>query len=52
VASTLRYRGLDELVDSLTAAGFTVERTYGDWDRSPVTPTSRELILVASRGEL
>jgi SAM-dependent methyltransferase len=48
VASTLRYRSLDELVNSLTAAGFTVERTYGDWDRSPVTPSSRELILIAS----
>jgi SAM-dependent methyltransferase len=49
VASTLRYRSLDELDDSLRAAGFAIESAYGDWDRSPVTPTSSELILVATR---
>jgi SAM-dependent methyltransferase len=48
VASTLRYRSLAELGAALVAAGFTIERSYGDWDRSPVTPTSRELILIAT----
>ncbi|HEY4267372.1 MAG TPA: class I SAM-dependent methyltransferase [Galbitalea sp.] len=49
VPSTLRYRALDELAASLRAAGFTLERNYGDWDRSEATPTSRELILIAAR---
>jgi SAM-dependent methyltransferase len=42
----LRWRTLDALRTSLARAGFTVDRTYGDWDRRPAGP---ELIIVASR---
>jgi SAM-dependent methyltransferase len=45
----LRFRGADELAESLSTAGFGVERVYGDWDRRPPGPTTRELIVVAAR---
>ena len=45
----LRFRAEPELHSSLAAAGFTVEHVYGDWDRSPVSPTNPELIFVARR---
>jgi len=45
----LRFRSEEELTESLRDAGFTVERVYGDWDRRPAGPTSRELIVVAAR---
>ncbi|TLP98490.1 class I SAM-dependent methyltransferase [Nesterenkonia salmonea] len=45
----LRYRPLPVLRDSLHQAGFTVEQTWGDWDRSSVTPDSPELILLARK---
>ena len=47
--STLRFRGRDELELSLDRAGFTVETVYGDWDRSPPSTSSPELIYVAQR---
>jgi hypothetical protein len=47
--SALRFRGEAELARSLGDAGFAVERVYGDWDRRPASPTSRELIVVARR---
>ena len=31
----------------LTSAGFVIDERYGDWDRSLMTPTSREIITVA-----
>lgn len=43
------FRTDDEVAVSLAKAGFVIERTYGDWDRSPVSPDSPELIYVASR---
>ncbi|WP_169558516.1 class I SAM-dependent methyltransferase [Nesterenkonia alba] len=43
----LRYRPLHVLVESLQRAGFTVEQTWGDWDRSPVEEDSPEFILLA-----
>ena len=46
---TLRFRSRGEVVDSLAAAGFTVEWLWGDWDRSPATAESTELIVVARR---
>jgi hypothetical protein len=46
--SQLRFRTHDELWRSLADAGFTVERVYGDWDRRPVGPATRELIVVAA----
>jgi hypothetical protein len=44
---SLRFRTLEDLTRSLEAAGFALERSYGWWDRSPLRPASRELILVA-----
>ena len=46
--STLRFRTEAELFESLTEAGFAVERVYGDWDRRLAGPTTRELIIVAA----
>ena len=48
-SSELRFRGLAELTDSLTNAGFTVEHVYGDWDRGPVTSASRVMVFIARR---
>lgn len=44
----LRFRSYAEIDSSLADAGFTVDRTFGDWDRRPFDPTSRELIVVAT----
>ena len=46
----LRFRSPLEIMASLEAAGFTVEHTWGGWDRSPFTTNSYELIVVARRG--
>lgn len=45
--SELRFRSQAELTDSLLNAGFTVERVYGDWNRGPVTRSSREMVFIA-----
>ncbi len=47
----LRFRTESQLTRSLVHAGFAVDQVFGDWDRQPVGPTSRELILVATRTE-
>ena len=47
--SVWRYRTHEELTGSLTRAGFEVEQTYGDWDRSALTATSPDIVLVARR---
>lgn len=49
--STLRFRTPAELEASLTDAGFQIRAVYGDWDRTPVTATSPELIVLARRPE-
>ena len=46
----LRFRSQEELTQSLLDAGFAIEHVYGDWDRRPADPTTRELIVVARRG--
>lgn len=46
-AETLRFRSEDEIRESLEKAGFAVEQVWGDWDRSPVTTDSDELIVLA-----
>lgn len=43
----LRFRDETELRATLDEAGFTTEDVHGDWDGSPVTPTSRELLVTA-----
>jgi len=47
--SELRFRSLEELADTLTDAGFTVEHVYGDWKKGPLLSTSRVMIFVARR---
>jgi SAM-dependent methyltransferase len=47
--STLRFLPAEELDHRLAAAGFVVDERYGYWDRSLFTPTSPEIITVASR---
>jgi SAM-dependent methyltransferase len=49
-SSELRFRSLAELSDSLIDAGFTIEQVYGDWNRGPVSSTSRVMVFVARRG--
>ena len=44
---TLRFIDPNQLRDHLIASGFRIEGWYGDWDRSPVTPTSPEVIVLA-----
>ncbi|MEU7144461.1 methyltransferase domain-containing protein [Nocardia sp. NPDC046473] len=49
--STLRFLDQDALGAFLSDAGLVVVEQFGDWDRSPVTATSPEIITVARRGE-
>ena len=45
----LRFRTFDEIEAALVATGFTVDNVYGDWDESPVTIDSPEIIFIARR---
>lgn len=45
--STLRFVGPDQLRAMLDAAGFAVESWYGDWNSSPVTAASPEIVVLA-----
>lgn len=45
----LRFLDVPDLNGFLTEAGFVIEAQYGDWDRSPVTKDSREIITLARR---
>jgi ubiquinone/menaquinone biosynthesis C-methylase UbiE len=45
----LVYRSKDETVKSLSNAGFIVKNIYGDWDNSPVSPESPEMIFVGEK---
>jgi SAM-dependent methyltransferase len=47
--STLRFRGRRQIESALNAVGFAAPTVYGDWDRSPVTSDSPELIFVAAK---
>ena len=51
VESELRFRTFEELTNSLTDSGFTIEQVYGDWDKSPFLRTSRMMIFVVRRNE-
>jgi SAM-dependent methyltransferase len=44
-----RYRTHGEFARSVAAAGFALEQTYGDWQRSPLTTSSRDIVVVARR---
>ncbi|MEU6082890.1 class I SAM-dependent methyltransferase [Streptomyces sp. NPDC047108] len=45
----LRFLGVEALDGLLAGAGLTVEGRYGDWDRGPITPASREIVTIARR---
>lgn len=45
--TTLRFMSRDELAAFLAEAGFTDITWFGDWDRSAVSATSPEIIVVA-----
>jgi SAM-dependent methyltransferase len=45
--STLRFLDRQALASFLTEADLTVEQQFGDWDRTPVTDNSPEIITVA-----
>lgn len=47
VPETIRFTDQDEVAAVLADAGLTQVTWYGDWDRSPVSPSSPELIAVA-----
>lgn len=49
--STLRFVSAEHLDHLLAAAGFVIDERYGDWDRSLMTPGSREIITVARRSD-
>lgn len=47
--SALVFRTNEQVSASLCDSGLEIERFYGDWDRSPVSADSPELIYVARR---
>ena len=47
--STLRFLSCETLNATLDRTGFYVEAQYGDWDRSPVTDHSPEIITIARK---
>ncbi|MGN6634677.1 MAG: class I SAM-dependent methyltransferase [Oryzihumus sp.] len=47
--SALAFRDLPTLERTLAAAGFSVETVHGDWDGSPFTDASPEIIVRARR---
>lgn len=48
--STLRFLSAGALNTALAEAGFSVHAQYGDWDGTPVTETSPEVITIAEKG--
>ncbi len=42
--SQIRFAPLDELANSIAAAGLTVDQWFGDWLGTPYTPASPEII--------
>ena len=50
--STLRCLDVDSLSSFLANAELAIEEQFGDWDQSPMTDTSPEIITIASRAEV
>ncbi len=48
-AETLRFVDSGHLRALLEGTGFRIDGWYGDWDRSELTPSSREVIVVAAK---
>lgn len=46
---SLRFRSPAEVAKSVEAAGFTIEQTWGDWERSPFEAANTELIVLARK---
>ena len=46
-SATLRFRTEAQLRDSLTTAGFTVDRIHGGWNREPVGHGDGEFLVIA-----
>ena len=47
--STLRFLDARELAIFLAEAGLRIEAQFGDWDRTPLTDRSREIITIAQQ---
>ena len=47
--STLRFIDVGSLSSFLAGARLVIEQQFGDWDRSPLTDTSPEIITIARR---
>jgi SAM-dependent methyltransferase len=47
--STLRFLSPEALNVALAKSGFSIHAQYGNWDLSPVTQTSPEIITIAKR---
>lgn len=47
--STLRFLGAQALAAFLSEAGLVIREQFGDWDRSPLTERSPEIITLAVR---
>ena len=43
----LRFRTEGEIREALTRAGLSIRSTFGDWDSSPISESSPEMIFVA-----
>lgn len=50
-SGVLRFRTEEELRASLAAAGFTVERVHGGWDREPVGASDDGELIVIARAD-
>jgi SAM-dependent methyltransferase len=48
--STLRFLDVEALSKFLSDAGLAIDEQFGDWDGSPLTATSPEIITIAKRG--
>jgi len=46
--SRIRFISHDHVAGLMARAGLTTVACYGDWDRRPFSPTSREIIVVAT----
>ncbi len=47
--STLRFLDTNRMASLLSGAGLAIEQQFGDWDESPLTANSPEIITIARR---
>jgi hypothetical protein len=48
----LRFLGADALSTLLEEAGLAIDEQFGDWDRSPFTDASEEIVTIARRADV